>query len=517
MIPPSDQQPSEAPGTHRPPPPPMPPAAPPPLPPPMPPAPPSPLPPPLPPPPPDASYSGLQVSSTNFQGTITVPGRETSVSSTNSLGAHIDRAIFPEGTILTDYLEYARRLEESADCYLLGSILPVVAATLARKVWFPLGTKKIYPNLFAMLVGKPGDRKSSAINLAHQIARSLLPPNRFLSPTGSAEAYFDEYDPGAGGCPDKLMVCEDANPLLSTWKKTSYGENVSSRFLNLYDCTELSETFKRNLKLKPQEAEGEPTTRRLIPETSTSVLLGSTFVNARFPGHQVRAGLERRFLHYVAEKPARILVLPPPPPREESLRIDGLFKNLINQPSVMCQLTPGAMKQWELLQYEVRAQAEGIGGFSPEDEPALSRLNSRPTQILKVAMCFQVCRAAKIGSHWNGHIEKDVILAARQHVELCHQSAGYIDAIGGRAETCEQAAVIIGRIQHDYRRNAENGWITLTRSHLTAKFCHHQGKGAFRPHDMYHRIIPELIRQGLAVEEPKQGKLQQYRFLVGEL
>jgi len=502
MIPSSDKQPPESPEV-------------------VPPAPPIPSAPtqPLPPPPPEAASSEVEVSSTNSTnspGPLTIPVGKTSTNSTNSRGTHIHEAIFPEGTILTDYLDYARSLEESADCYLLGSILPVVAAILARKVWFPWGTKRIYPNIFAMLVGKPGDRKSSAINLAYQIARPLLPANSFLSPTGSAEAYFDEYDSNTGGCNDKFLVCDDANPLLSTWKNTSYGENVATRFLGLYDCGGLSETFKRNLKLEPQPG-GEPSPLRRIEETSTSVLLGATFINARFQGHQVRAGLERRFLHYVAERPARMIVLPPCPPREESLRIENLFKRLLKSQPVICQLTPEARDQWIVIQCGVRVSSDDIDGMSPDAEAALARLNSQPTQILKVAMLFQACRAAKTAEPWNGHIESDVLLAAKQHVELCHESASYIDSIGSRAETCEQAAVIFGRIHHDYRSQAQNGWITLTRSALTAKFCHHERKGAFRTHDLYHRIIPELIRQGLAVEVPKQGRAQQFQFRAGEM
>ena len=466
--------------------------------------------------PPLTATGETSTSSTNSTGPLTTTAGENSTTSTNSRGPRIHEAIFPDDTILTDYLEYARRLEESADCYLLGSILPAVAAALGRKVWFQLGAKKIYPNLFSMLVGKPGDRKSSAINLAYQVARPLLPSNTFLSPTGSAEAYFDEYDPRTGGCPDKFLVCDDANPLLSTWKNTSYGENVATRFLNLYDCSGLSETFKRNLKLEPQPG-ADPSPLRRIEETSTSVLLGATFVNARFQGHQVRTGLERRFLHYVAERPSRMLVLPPCPPSEEVLRIENLFKKLLDQKSVICQLTPAAFNQWISIQCGVRVHGEDVDGTSPDGEAALSRLNSQPTQILKVAMCFQACRAAKSGASWNGHIEEDILLAAKRHVELCHESAGYIDDIGSRAETCEQAAVIFGRIQHDYRQQAQNGWITFSRSDLTAKFCHHDRRGAMRPHDLYHRIIPELVRQGLVIEEPKEGKLQRYRFLVGEV
>ena len=484
----------------------------------------SPLPPPLPPPPeafldlasvsmPPSSAPG--VSPTSLGPLLAVPN-QTSTNSTNSAGEHIHQAIVPTGTILTDYLDYARELEESADCYLLGSILPVVAAALARTVYFQWGTKRIYPNLFTMLVGKPGDRKSSAIGLAHQIAKVVLLPNRFLSPTGSAEAYFDEYDATAGGDPDKLLICDDANPLLSTWKNTSYGENVASRFLGLYDCCPLSETFKRNLKRAPQQPEGEVTTWRHVEETSTSVLLGATFANAKFQGHQVRAGLERRFLHYVAEKPARMIIIPKCPLHSEDQRIKTLFKQLIHARPVVCQFSSDALTQWSAIQTGVHSRSEEIDGGSPEGEAILSRLNSQPIQILKVAMCFQACRAAKTGAVWTGDLDADVLVAAQRHVELCHESTGYMDTVGSRAEVREQAAVIYGRIEHDYKSHAQAGTIILSKSDLTSKFCHHDRRGALRPQELYGRIIPELIRQGRVVELPRVGKLQTYRFVLDE-
>src|SRR5207248_1794955 len=86
-------------------------------------------------------------------------------------GVTLAQAVYPENSWLARYMDFARLREESADSYLLGSVLPVVAAALARRVRFPWGEGWIYANLFSMLAGKPGDRKSSAINLAEKIAR----------------------------------------------------------------------------------------------------------------------------------------------------------------------------------------------------------------------------------------------------------------------------------------------------------------------------------------------------------
>lgn len=124
----------------------------------------------------------------------------------------------------------------------------MVAALLARRVSFPWGDGRVYPNLFVILAGKSGDRKSSAITLVERLAKAVLANNRFLPETCGAETLVDEYDETLGGSPDKLLIADDANPILGTWEKTAYGERVGQRFLTLYDCKPLVEAFRRNKK-----------------------------------------------------------------------------------------------------------------------------------------------------------------------------------------------------------------------------------------------------------------------------
>jgi len=415
--------------------------------------------------------------------------------------------------VLTDFLNYARKYEESADCYLIGAGLALVAGLLGRTVFFPWGDRKIYPNLFVILVGKPGDRKSSAISLTQRLAIRLLPSNRFLPSTGSAEAYFDEFAPEVGGCPDKLMVCDDANILLSTWKKTNYGENVAKKFLELYDCCSLSESFKRNLKGGKATPDGESSPRRHIAETSTSVLLGATHNAATFSSQDIRGGLQRRFLYYVAERHGRTILLPETTSLDELERLKTLFAPLADMKVLPCTFTPEAKEFWKQLQMANRAALNGNTDVSAAGEALSGRLNSQPVQTLKVAMCFQACRAAKRRVHWDGVIEEDVLAAAIKHVELCFFSAGLLETLGSRAEIQEKAMVIYDRIIHEHTLEGSDTLIILARSDLTSKFCHHDRTHSLRPETLYGQLIPELINQGLVRELPKNGKLQQYEFL----
>ena len=137
-------------------------------------------------------------------------------------------------------------------------------------------------------VGKPGDRKSTTINLAAHLAQLCLPDNAFIPASFSPESHFDEYDVEREGRPDKLLIGDDANSTLTDWQKTGNGERNAARFLKLYDCAPLSETFRRNKKEAPKGEAGAM--RRFIPETSTNLLFGATFNIACSNVRKLRTG-----------------------------------------------------------------------------------------------------------------------------------------------------------------------------------------------------------------------------------
>src|SRR4029077_16153311 len=148
--------------------------------------------------------------------------------------------------------------------------------------------KCLYPNVFNMLVGPTGVQKTPPVELAKYITCALLPDEVFLPSNLSVESLFDEYCVDEEGRPDKLLLVPEANILMSTWTKSDYGTRVASQFLDLHDCGRLSETFRQHKKKKTGG-------KRVVAETSTSVLLGGTFNVAIFPVEQIKQGIQRRF------------------------------------------------------------------------------------------------------------------------------------------------------------------------------------------------------------------------------
>jgi len=409
----------------------------------------------------------------------------------------------PADSVLAAWRTHAREQVEGADAYIIGSILPVCAAMMARRAWFQWGDERKYPNLFALLAGKPGDRKSSTIKLAAGLGRRLLPAEAFLPSHFSPEAMFDEYE----SRPDKLYLMDEGNTVLTEWQKGANGERVAARFLELYDCKPLSESFRRN---KP--ADGEASGARVIHETSTSVLFGATFNVANFQGQSVRAGMARRFLYYCAEGHGRTITRPSPATTGAMERMAQMFRPFLEIAGEM-DFTRDAAAVWDDFQTANRTAIDRADALR---EDVISRLSSAPMQTLAVAMIFQTARWALAKKAPARLIEAETLAVAIQHVEECLAAADFLDSLAHRAKIAADAEIILAAIQHDFRDRAQAGTIFLGRSEITRRFARNSSReGSLKPDDLYLRIIPVLERQGLA-KRIRREPAELYAFKAGE-
>jgi hypothetical protein len=414
------------------------------------------------------------------------------------------KAIFPPDSILADFYDLAVTVVEGADCYIIGAILPVCASLMARDVWLPWAGTSLHCNLYAMLAGKPGDRKSSTIDLPEMLARKCLSPEAFLPKTFSPETLLDEYDINAGGRPDKIWICDDANATLADWQSSVTGTRNATRFLELYDCKALSESYRRNRKDKQLGAQ-----RRYIPFTSTSIVFGATFNICTFRNQATRAGMQRRFLYYVAEGHGRMILYP----QLDSAEFDNLVTefSLLRRLAGPFSLSSAARKLFDNFQRENRVR---LNDSDPLDEPLLSRLSSSPSQMLKVAMIFEACRSVRAASG-SLVIQETTLRFAIDHVNECLEAAARLDSIARRIYIANDAEVLLARIRFDFRVCAKNGSIILSRTELTSKYADHGRRGrGLNVQELYTSLIPYLISRGDAKALPKAGKLERYAFRV---
>lgn len=66
------------------------------------------------------------------------------------------------------YFEYVKETEPPV-IYHRWALMSAVGAFLSRRYWFPHGHMRVFPNMYVMLIGNPGTRKSSAIKMAKRV------------------------------------------------------------------------------------------------------------------------------------------------------------------------------------------------------------------------------------------------------------------------------------------------------------------------------------------------------------
>jgi hypothetical protein len=445
---------------------------------------------------------------------LTDPELENSTSSTNPLGAHPpglntthhpESSIYPQESVLEMMVQYAGERSEAAESFLIGSFMPVLAGCVARRAFFSWGGHPWYPNIYSMIVGSPGDRKTDALNYARMFVRGVIPPNRLLTGNFSKEALFDEYDESSGGSPDKLWLVPEGNVVMDTWKN-DYGQKVASQFLQLYDCDELSESFKRNAV-----EEGNGTGRRIITDTSTSVVIATTFSACHFPSKSIESGLHRRFLFFLGGVRSKIIHLPPPEDFEKVTMIKEALSRLIKMEKTACHLSDSALAAWRNYQEKNRANLD-----TARSEQHKSRLNSSPNHVMKVAMIFALSQWCLKGySVWDGVIDGDTMQLASEFVDHAAESANLLDISSQKERLEDQCEVIMAKIAESFGGRVHDGKLRLTKTDLTSKFCHHSGRpGGLTPHELYAKLIPMLQSQGVAKIAERSGKRVVYEFLV---
>lgn len=72
--------------------------------------------------------------------------------------------------LISTHLQFTEDTEPPTE-YHRWAFLSCAGAALGRNVWVPFGHGKIYPNMYTMLVGVPGTRKSTAIKIAQNLLR----------------------------------------------------------------------------------------------------------------------------------------------------------------------------------------------------------------------------------------------------------------------------------------------------------------------------------------------------------
>jgi hypothetical protein len=252
--------------------------------------------------------------------------------------------------LLSHYLSYVEQTEPPY-IYHRWTALSMIGALLGRRVYIQFGHQKIHPNLYTMLIGEPGSRKSTAIKIGQAVAKKAG-YNHFAASKTSKERFLldfegvpeDEYQQShgskrrsksadisdysaiseqifgedqSGGEPKECFVCAD-----------EFNEFIGIRNIEfisllgtLWDWDDNSRPFESRIKTGRSARIYQPT---------LSILGGNTHenFNTAFPPEILGQGFFSRLLLIYGEKSGRRFTIPPQPTEEATASLVNHFASL---------------------------------------------------------------------------------------------------------------------------------------------------------------------------------------------
>jgi hypothetical protein len=214
----------------------------------------------------------------------------------------------------TDYFNYAGvNTSEPPAIFHRWACISMISALLGRQCFFPFGHSKIYPNQYIMIMGSPGTRKSSAINVATGLLKETG-YSRFSSDKTSKERFLmDMKQLDDAPSDDEILDFSFDAPsesYVAIGEFTDFIGQGNMEFVtmltNLWDCPPIY----KNPKITGKSVE--------VPNPVVNILGGNTaqgFALA-FPPEALGNGFLSRLIFVYGEPTNRKITFPKPPSPE---------------------------------------------------------------------------------------------------------------------------------------------------------------------------------------------------------
>lgn len=222
--------------------------------------------------------------------------------------------------ILKSYLNYTSQ-SESPTRYHIWCFLGIVAAALRRKTWIDMGFFKVYSNMFIVLVGPPGARKTIAI----RIATSLVSDNSNVHISADCttrealiKAMKDAQETMSLGENETKIGFHSSLTIVSEELSVFLGKDnhaLLSFLTNLYDCSDRWEYRTKNMGTDILHG----TWLNMLAATTPAWLCGSIPLTA------IGGGFTSRIIFIVEDGPRHKKSIPSITEEEMRIREDIIF------------------------------------------------------------------------------------------------------------------------------------------------------------------------------------------------
>lgn len=295
--------------------------------------------------------------------------------------------------------------------------LTSLAAWIGRDIHFPFGHTKIHANMYVMLVGLAGTKKSTAIKIGAKLikqagytkfAAKKTRQEKFLIDLAEDSGLTDEtggmdtdsiLDMNLFGTTD-VSSLPPAEVFVAADEINNFIGTGNLDFMSILgELWDIDEPY--DYKLKNSKSV-------IIPDPTISILGGNTFVgfNKLFPPEATEQGFFSRMLFIYAEPKGRLYTIPPEPDAELQLELIEQLRLIKKHVKGKVTITDEAFAVLD----KIYMSWEGM-----DDLRFDSYENRRSIHLLKIAMLTMACRLSTT-IEASDIIEANTILTFTEHL-----------------------------------------------------------------------------------------------------
>lgn len=266
-----------------------------------------------------------------LKGTSSAPGDEAVLCSPP---APAPRSL-PE-TAWTEWARLYRRAvgdsTEAADEFHYLALFTVLATAFGRNLVLHCG-RPIYPNMYTVLVGPTGDRKSTAVQLAMELLARVAPQALVLNGLGSQEGLMERMAQAEPGRCRTLLSVDELASFLKKARRESSG-SLLEFVTEIFHCPDFKTHSTRSKAIHLE-----------LP--TLSILAGSTpvWLEAALQQEDILGGFANRFV-YVTASPKPDNPLPARPDQQALADLVAWVRRATAAPPREMGWSPGARRLW---------------------------------------------------------------------------------------------------------------------------------------------------------------------------
>lgn len=339
----------------------------------------------------------------------------------------------PKDDFFSQYLQYASE-NEVPTFFHRWCAIATIGALLGRRMYFQHGHMKIMPNIYCMLIGEPGTRKSTGIKMIKQLIRKIgydsiaadkTTKEKFLLDLGGYEDDLGSQDlveqnlfgTDAGGDPRECFIMADEF-------NDFFGNNTLEFISLLGSLWDYDGVYESRIK------NGKSVT---IPDPTISILGGNTPVSftTAFPPESLGQGFFSRLILVYSESSGRKITFPALPTADATTGILQRLTAIRGKVFGEVELTHST----KLLIDKIYKSWQGI-----DDVRFDHYSNRRFTHLLKLCTIMTAARESTV------MLEEDVVYA---NTVLTHTEHSMPKALGefGKARHSDVGHKIMSLLQ----------------------------------------------------------------------